>query len=86
MLYKVEFTPAAARQIKKLSPLIQKRIISRIEILATNPRPGNVKKLEGEDNLYRLPAGEYRIIYQIQDKILLVLVVKIGHRREVYRK
>jgi mRNA interferase RelE/StbE len=86
MLYEIEFTPAAARQIKKLSVSDQKRILSRIENLAASPRPGSVKKLEGKENLYRLPAGEYRIIYQIQDKNLLVLVVKVGHRREVYRK
>jgi mRNA interferase RelE/StbE len=86
MLYEIEFTPAAGRQIKKLPVSDQKRIISRVENLAANPRPGRVKKLEGKENLYRLPAAEYRIIYQIQDKNLLVLVVKIGHRREVYRK
>jgi len=85
MLYKVEFAPAAARQIKRLTPDIQKRIIDRIEKLMTNPRPGAVKKLADEENLYRLPAGDYRIIYQIQDKDLLVLIVKIGHRRDVYR-
>jgi mRNA interferase RelE/StbE len=86
MLYKVEFAPAAARQIKKLPPDIQKRVIDRLEKLTTNPRPAAVKKLTTEENLYRLPLGDYRIIYQIQDKVLLVLVVKIGHRRDVYRK
>lgn len=86
MAYKVEFAPAAARQIKKLPTSSQKRIITRIENLASNPGPPGSKQLEAKENLYRLPAGDYRIIYQIQDTILLILVVKIGHRRDVYRK
>lgn len=85
MPYKVEFAPAAARQIKKLPAVIQKRIIRLLEKLETNPRPSGANKLADKENLYRLPAGDYRIIYQIQDKVLLILVVKVGHRREVYR-
>lgn len=86
MPYKVELAPVAARQIKKLPASIQKRIIGRLEKLGKSPRPTGVKKLTGEENLYRLPAGDYRIIYQILDRVLLILVVKIGHRRDVYRQ
>lgn len=71
--------------MKNLPKIEQRRIVKRIEILAVEPRPFGAKKLSGEENLYRIRSGDYRIIYQIQDKILLVLVVKIGHRREVYR-
>jgi mRNA interferase RelE/StbE len=85
MGYHIEFAPAAVRQLKKLTDSVQKRLIDRIEKLAANPRPGNVKKLANEENLYRLPVGDYRVIYQIQDKVLIVLVVKIGHRRNIYR-
>jgi mRNA interferase RelE/StbE len=86
MTYQVEVAPAAVRQIKKLTFIVRNRIIQRLEKLETNPRPTGVKKLEGGQNIYRIYAGDYRIIYQIQDTILLILVVKIGHRREVYRK
>jgi len=56
-----------------------------MEALTRNPRPHGVKKLSGEQNLYRIRAGDYRIIYQIRDKELVVLVLKLGHRRDVYR-
>ena len=59
------------------------RIIERVEELASNPRPAGVKKLVSEDNLYRVRVGEYRAVYQIRDRELVVLSVKVGHRREV---
>jgi mRNA interferase RelE/StbE len=64
---------------------VQKRIIGRIEALAVNPRPHGVEKLAGEDQTYRVRVGEYRILYEVHDAALVVLVVKVGHRREVYR-
>lgn len=85
MPYRVELVPAAQRQIKKLSLDVQQRILMAIEALAANPRPDGVKKMQGEENLYRVRQGDYRIIYQIQDKALLVVVVKVGDRRDVYR-
>ncbi|MGB3642300.1 MAG: type II toxin-antitoxin system RelE/ParE family toxin [Rivularia sp. (in: cyanobacteria)] len=71
--------------MKKLSPDIQAKIIEKLEGLAEEPRPAGVRKLQGEDNLYRVRSGDYRIIYEIQDDILLILVAKIGHRRDVYK-
>ena len=59
------------------------RIIERVEELASNSRPAGVKKLVSEDNLYRVRVGEYRAVYQIRDRELVVLSVKVGHRREV---
>lgn len=85
MSYQVEITPFAQRQIKKLPPDIQSQIIEKLETLADEPRPAGVKKLQGEDNLYRVRSGDYRIIYKIQDDILLILVAKVGHRRDVYK-
>lgn len=84
MTYRVEFAPLARRQIKKLPGEVQKRIIDRVEELASNPRPAGVKKLVSEENLYRMRVGEYRAVYQIRDRELIVLIVKVGHRREVY--
>jgi mRNA interferase RelE/StbE len=81
---RVEFAPVARRQIKRLPRGIQERIIARIEELAPNPRPHGVRKLVSEENLYRVRVGEYRVVYQIRDRELIVLIVKVGHRREAY--
>ena len=85
MTYEVEITPAAKRQIKKLTKSIQQLIVKRLEELVENPRPPGVLKMEGEENLYRVRVGDYRIIYQVQDCMLLIVVVKVGHRGNVYR-
>lgn len=85
MAYEVEIAPAAGRTIKKLPKNIQRLIIEKIELLANEPRPVGVVKLSAKDSLYRVRTGDYRIIYQIQDKILLVVITKVGHRRDVYQ-
>lgn len=85
MAYQVEITPAAKRQIKKLVRPTQELIIQRLEQLADNPRPPGVLKMEGEENLYRVRVSDHRIIYEIQDRVLLIVVVKVGHRGDVYR-
>ncbi len=86
MAYRIEFAPRAERQFDDLPREVQERLTPRIEALAENPRPQGVKKLAGEPGLYRLRVGDYRIVYQIRDQELFILVVKIGHRREVYRR
>ena len=86
MAYTVLLAPAAERRIKTLDRPLQQRVTKRLAKLGDNPRPHGVDKLAGADDLYRVREGEYRIIYTIQDKELIVLVVKIGHRKEVYRK
>jgi mRNA interferase RelE/StbE len=83
--YRIEFAPAATRQFKKLSRDLQVRIGSKIDSLATTPRPSGVRKLEGKHSLYRIRVGNYRVIYEIQDKILLVLVLAVGQRADIYR-
>ena len=64
---------------------MQIRLGRRIDSLAENPRPQGVKKLSGEDDMHRIRVGDYRIIYQIREKSLVVLIVRIGHRSDVYR-
>jgi mRNA interferase RelE/StbE len=83
--YEVEITPAAKRQIKKLPNDVQKQVVEKLEELAFKPRPDGVQKLAGSDDLYRVRLGKYRIIYEIQDGLLLVTVVKVKHRKDVYR-
>ena len=84
-MYTIEIAPVAERKLKKLSADILKRIIKAILKLEQDPRPQGVKKLSGEDELYRIRVGDYRIVYQIRDNELTVLVVRVAHRREVYR-
>lgn len=85
MLYQIEFSRQADRQFRSLPSQIKQRIKSRIDSLATTPRPHGSEKLSGIEQLYRIWVGDYRIVYAVEDDRLLVLVVKIGHRREVYR-
>lgn len=85
MAYSVLLAPAAERQLKALAEATQKRIITCLKRLQHNPRPEGIKKLTGANDLYRIREGNYRVIYTIQDKELIVLVVKIGDRKEVYR-
>jgi mRNA interferase RelE/StbE len=85
MPYSILLAPPAERQLKALAEPTQKRIVKRLRTLAANPRPRGVKKLAGEDDLYRIREGDYRIVYTIHDKELIVLVLKIGDRKEIYR-
>ena len=83
--YAVFLKPSAAATLTGLPQKDQKLVGRRIDALATNPRPRGVEKLQGADELYRIRSGDYRIIYQIEDAVLKVLVIKIGQRGDVYR-
>ena len=85
MAYTIQFKPAASRQLAKLPREAQKRIAARIQRLGDDPYPPGCKKMIGEPSMWRLRVSDYRVIYQVRSGILLVLVVNIGHRREVYR-
>lgn len=85
MSYKVEILKDALKQLKKLSPELQQRIQVKIDNLAIEPRPNGVKKLKGKENAYRIRVGNYRIIYDIFDDVLLVNVVEIDHRSKIYK-
>ena len=76
--YRIEFAPAAARQFRKLPRDAKRRLRPVIDALATDPRPQGSKKLAGEDDLYRVRAGDYRVVYAIEAAALLVLVVRVG--------
>jgi mRNA interferase RelE/StbE len=84
--YAVDLKPAAARDLRKLPEDMRRRIAVRIDALTTDPRPAGAEALEGESDLYRLRVADYRILYRIDRKARLVLVARIGHRREVYRR
>lgn len=81
--YRVEVRPAALRALRKLDPTVRPRIVGAIALLGEDPRPPASRPLTGRP-AYRVRVGDYHIIYTIQD-LLLVVVVTLGHRREVYR-
>ena len=83
--YQVELAPAAARQLSKLSRDVRVVAASALAALAWNPRPPGCVKLSGSKDLWRLRFGSYRVVYQIADDRKVITVVKIGHRKEIYR-
>ncbi len=84
MNYRVLLARSAQKQLEALSGEIESRILARLSELESNPRPSGCKKIANRDG-WRVRVGDYRIIYEIHDKVMHVLVVTIGHRREVYR-
>ena len=85
MIYRLEIVPAAQKELSLLPLRDRKRVDDRIHSLAENPRPHGSIALSGHKDLFRLRVGSYRVIYRIREEVLLVLIVKVGHRREVYR-
>jgi mRNA interferase RelE/StbE len=83
--YRIEIAPAALRQLRKLDRAARRRIQAAIELLATDPRPSGAKKLVGGGG-WRVRTGDYRVVYEIHDNVLLILVVAVGHRREIYER
>jgi mRNA interferase RelE/StbE len=85
----LDFTPAALRELDKLEFSVRRKVFADIEKLKENPRPHGIEKMETKQKLYRIavgPGNNYRAIYQIRDEVLLVLVVRVGDRKEVYRR
>ena len=85
MTYQISVTTSAARQLRKLDPHARRRVQAAIELLANEPRPPAAKQLVGGGGEWRVRTGDYRIVYEINDGELLVLVVAVGHRRDIYR-
>lgn len=85
MTYRITLAPAAARQLRKLEPPVRRRIQAALELLAVDPRPPAATQLVGGAGEWRVRTGDYRIVYDIEDEQLLVLVLRVGHRREIYR-
>jgi mRNA interferase RelE/StbE len=83
--YRIELRPAAVRALRKLDPQVRHRILGAIALLAQDPRPPGARALQGRSGL-RVRVGDYRIIYTVEDDVLLVVVVRLGHRRDVYEQ
>ena len=83
--YDVRIEDLALKELQSLSKLFTKRIFSKIELLSANPRPAGCSKLTGFDDLYRIRSGDYRIVYSIHDTTRKIVVLRIRHRKDVYR-
>ena len=81
--YKIEIKRSAIKEIKKLPSMDLKKILAKISSLADNPRPKGCVKLSADEK-YRIRIGVYRILYEIKDKLLVITVVKVAHRKDVY--
>ena len=84
MTYRIALSPMAARQLGKLDAQVRRRIQAALDLLAEQPRPPSATRLVGGAGEWRVRTGDYRIVYEIEDEQLLILVLRIGHRREVY--
>jgi mRNA interferase RelE/StbE len=82
--YRITLAPSAARELRKFDPPVRRRLQAAIELLAENPRPPAAIQLVGGSGEWRVRTGDYRIIYEIHDDLLVVLVLRMGHRRDVY--
>ena len=84
MTYRVTLAPPGARQLRKFDPDVRRRIQGAIELLAVEPRPPAATRLVGGSGESQVRTGNYRIVYEINDNDLVVLVLRMGHRREIY--
>ena len=85
MTFHVEVTPAARRDLAKLPRDILRRVDAHIVALADNPYPPGAKKLQGGEGVFRVRVGDYRMLYTVEHHRLVIVVVRVGHRREIYR-
>jgi len=86
LAYKIEFTTAARKSLAELPKKHQRQIIARADLLTEKPRPPIARQLQGYPHLWRIQCGSYGLIYTVEEDVLVVVVVKIGHRREIYRR
>lgn len=84
--YVIEISPKAARELAALPMEIRREIGTVINDLSDNPRPRGIKRLQGHRDIYRVRVRDYRLLYRIQDSVLIVIVVRVGNRAEVYKR
>jgi len=83
--YRIEVSATAEKQIRKLPRKDQIRVLRAIRPLATEPVPSGARKVRGYEDVFRIRVGTYRILYRVEGRRLLIIILKIGHRREIYR-
>ena len=82
--YAIEYYRSVKKDLRKIDHQNRVLIVEKIQSLANNPRPSGVSKLQDAGNLYRIRVGDYRIVYEIIDKRLVITIVKVGHRSRIY--
>ncbi len=85
MTYRITLAPSAARQLRKFDPQVRRRLQAALELLAEQPRPPAATQPVGGAGEWRVRTGDYRIVYEVEDEVLVVLVLRLGHRRDIYR-
>ena len=84
--YKIEWKHSARKELKRLEKKIIPRIIEAVEALSKNPYPPGFRKITGAEHTYRIRIGEYRIVYSVESKRLIIEIIRVGHRKNVYKK
>lgn len=84
-MYAVLLEAAAERSLRRLDAVVFRRVVAELRVLADNPRPAGCRKLSGSERDWRVRVGDYRVIYEIDDRSREVRVMRIRHRREAYR-
>jgi mRNA interferase RelE/StbE len=85
MHYSLEFTASASREFRALDHQVQRRISEKVTAVCENPFPSGSKKLKGKVEHLRIRIGDYRVIYRIDGKRVVIVIVRVGHRKDVYR-
>ena len=85
MTYRIEIKPQAEKALLRIPNPHRRRIAKAIDGLARTPRPAGCARLAGSEDAYRIRVGDYRVVYQIADKVLIVYIIRVAHRKEVYR-
>ncbi|MBI2591911.1 type II toxin-antitoxin system mRNA interferase toxin, RelE/StbE family [Candidatus Saccharibacteria bacterium] len=85
MVYRLQYKSSVKKELRKLSRTDRMTIVHKIKLLKKEPRPEGSAKLKGSRDLFRIRHGDYRIIYQIQNNVLIIIIIRIGHRREIYK-
>ena len=86
MRYCIEIKKSAQKEIARLPRRERRRVLGAIAALAYEPRPQEVRKIVGAEEAYRIRVGDYRVVYQIAKRVLIVFVIRVGHRKDVYRR
>lgn len=85
MAFRLEYKSSVKKELRKLPVADRKIIIRKIQLLGDDPKPEGSSKLKGSRDLFRIRYGDYRVIYQVQKTVLVIIIIKIGHRREIYK-
>ena len=84
--YKIQWKRSALKELRKKDRSVIARIIESVESLANNPIPHGSRKIQGTDHTYRIRVGDYRIVYSVESHILLIEIIRVGHRKDIYQK